>query len=312
MNNTKVSTPQLSVIVCTYNREKYILRNLESFINQTADYSEFEIVIINNNSPDNTDEICKAFIDDNPEIQITYIIEKQQGLSHARNRGIKESKSNILAFIDDDAFIKSDYCEKVLTFFSSNPDAYVVGGKIIPIYESGKEPIWMSPYLETLMAAQNLGEKTKRFPKNKFPIGANMIFNASAFNDVGLFNINLGRRGSNLEGGEEKEIMLKIRSLNKKIIYSPEIIVDHIIPPKREQMKYIKQMGIGIGVSEIIRIKKYGFSGITYKIFQEFFKWTATVILFIYYLLLGKTIKGLTLIKFRYWVLVGLLMNKKA
>lgn len=311
MTTENKTIPKLSIVVCTYNRRKYIGRNLDSFITQTASNADFEIIVVNNNSPDDTHEICQDFIQKNPAINIRYFIENNQGLTHARNRGIKESNSPLIAFIDDDAFIREDYCEQTIHFFNQNEEATVVGGKIIPVYESGSEPKWMTPYLLTLMAAQDLGDKIKPFANNKFPIGANMIFRASIFNEVGMFNPDLGRKGDSLEGGEEKDIIFKIRKIHKSILYCPEITVDHIISEAREEMNYIKKMGFGIGVSEITRVKQKGTIGIISKIIQEIFKWGASLILFIKYLILGVPVKGITLIKFRYWVLTGLITGKR-
>jgi len=311
MSNINDSTPQLSVIVCTYNREKYILRNLESFINQTADQSEFEVVIINNNSPDNTHEICQDFIKKHPEISTTYVIEKNQGHTYARNRGIVESKGHILAFIDDDAFVRPEYCENIITFYSNNPEVDVIGGKIIPVYESGKEPKWMSPYLLTLMAAQDYGDKEHEFSKHKFPIGANMVYRSRVFDKIGLFNTELGRRGDGLEGGDEKDVIHRFRQTKGLIYYVPNVVVDHIIGIHREDMKYIKAMGVGVGTSERTRLKESGINSVLKKIVMETFKSAATIMLFLFYSITLRPAKGWTLIKFRFWVISGLVFGKK-
>lgn len=306
-----INYPQLSIVVCTYNRERYILQNLESFLNQTADFFDFEVVIINNNSPDNTHDICTHFISLHPEINWTYKIETNQGHTYARNRGIKESKGEFIAFIDDDAFVRPAYCEHILQFFAHHPTVDAIGGKIIPVYESGAEPNWMTPYLLTLVAAQDYGEENKEFHPRKFPIGANMIFRKSVFEKIGLFNVDLGRRGLGLEGGDEKDVIFRLREVNGKIYYAANVVVDHIIGEHRESMDYIKGMGVGVGTSERIRIKKNGFLGTIKKVMEEGFKWGATGILFFYYLTLLKPIKGWTLLKFRYWVFTGLIFGKK-
>ena len=173
-NQVSGSAPKLSIVVCTYNRERYIQQNLESFLNQTSNFSEFEVVIINNNSPDNTDEICTEFISNHPEVNWVYKIETNQGHTYARNRGIAESAGEFIAFIDDDAFVRKEYCQNIIQFFTQNDSVDAIGGLIIPVYESGAEPKWMTPYLLTLVAAQDYGKETKEFHPRKFPIGANM------------------------------------------------------------------------------------------------------------------------------------------
>ncbi len=308
-HKNSANSAKLSIVVCTYNRARYILKNLESFLNQTADVSDFEVVIINNNSPDNTDEICTEFIASHPEINWTYKIETNQGHTYARNRGIAESKGAYIAFIDDDAFVRPEYCENIIQFYDQHPTVDVIGGKIIPVYESGAEPKWMTPYLLTLVAAQDYGDETKEFHPRKFPIGANMVYRKSVFDTIGIFNVDLGRRGDGLEGGDEKDVIYRIREINGKIYYVANVIVDHIIGENREQMDYIKGMGVGVGTSERTRIKEDGQLGVFKKILEEGFKWGATVVLYFYYLLTLKPIKGWTLVKFRYWVLTGLMKS---
>ena len=309
-NNLDSNTPLLSVVVCTYNREKYMIKNLNSFVNQTLPFANFEVVIVNNNSPDNTDEICTTFISKHPEINITYVIEKNQGHTFARNRGIKESKANLIAFIDDDAFVRPEYCENIVSFFKENPKVDVIGGKIIPVYESGQEPKWMTPYLLTLMAAQDYGNKVIEFNPRKFPIGANMIYRSSVFDKIGIFNTELGRRGDGLEGGDEKDVIHRLRQIGGVIYYVPDVVVDHIIGEYREKMDYIKAMGVGVGTSEITRIKEEGIKMGINKVFEELFKWGATFALFAFYLISLRPIKGWTLLKFRFWVLTGLVSGK--
>jgi len=104
----------VSVIVCTYNREHYIERNLDSLSKQSLSVENYEIIIINNNSTDNTESICKSFIDNHPELQIASFNEHNQGHSYARNKGIQESKGEYLAFIDDDAFVDFYYTKNII------------------------------------------------------------------------------------------------------------------------------------------------------------------------------------------------------
>ena len=198
----------ISIIVCTYNREKYLGECLQHLANQTALASTYEIVIINNNSPDRSELICKDFIENNRDLNITYHLEINQGHTHARNAGIEKSEGDLLAFIDDDAFVDENYVREISQAFASS-DASAIGGKIDPVYESGKVPDWMSPFLLPLVSALDMGNSVKIFSGTKHPIGANMVFRRNVFEQLGNFNIELGRRGSTgLEGGDEKEMFL--------------------------------------------------------------------------------------------------------
>ena len=126
----------LSIIICTYNREKFLKKCLTSIINQLnirKDSSLIEILIIDNNSQDQTKTLIKQ-IQESSSLQINYFIENQQGLSYARNRGINESIGAYLAFVDDDATVLPLWIESLMNGIK-DIKADVYGGPIFPNYE---------------------------------------------------------------------------------------------------------------------------------------------------------------------------------
>jgi len=296
----------ISVIVCTYNRQEYLPDCLKHLANQSADNREFEVLIIDNNSTDHTANIASDFIKSHPEMNVHYFCEMNQGHTFARNRGIKEAKGDILSFIDDDAFVDTDFIKEIQSYFKEHGEVSAVGGKILPVYE-GKHPKWMSKYLLTLVSALDMGNSPKKFKGSKFPIGANMAFRSEVFEKYGHFNTDLGRRGSGLEGGDEKEVFLRLKREKEEIHYVPKVKVDHIIPEKRLTKEYIKGLGIGVGSSEKRRVTKTGFVETVKKIISESIKVGATFILFIFYFIQGKFAQANMLVKFRFWVLQGYL-----
>ncbi len=299
-----MQTPILSIIVCTYNREKYIGECLTCLAKQNVDKSQYEVLIVNNLSTDNTQKIVDEIIQKYPEISFLSFIEEKQGHTFARNRGIREAKGSILSFIDDDAFVEKTFCSAIIEFFKNHENASAIGGKIIPLYEN-KRPAWMSKYLLPLVAALDLGNQIKAFKGHKFPIGANMAFRKSMFDKYGIFDVNLGRRGTGLEGGDEKELFLRLKRGGEKIWYVPQVSVQHIIPDSRIKKSYIKGLAIGVGTSERKRLSNVGAIGVLNKVFSEIFKSSATIILSILYSSKGQVPKAKMLILFRYWVLSG-------
>ena len=294
----------ISIIICTYNRQKFILKTLQCLREQDFPASDFEIIIINNNSSDNTKAICTDFMNQSPGLQINYVEEYNQGLSYARNRGIKEAKGTIITFIDDDAFAVPGFLKSIHGFFSQNSSVLALGGKVKPEFETGK-PSWMSPFLMPLVAALDMGQGIKEFTGKSFPVGANMSFRAEVFERFGLFNNDLGRKGNSLLGSEEKDFFNRLKKASVKIVYLPEAEVTHVIPPIRVTMEYIKRQAIGIGVSERLRVKGAGFFEELKKMAEELFKVGATVLISLYYSLTFQFPKAFMLIKFRFWVLKG-------
>ncbi len=297
---------KLSVIVCTFNRDKYILKTLRHLKIQKCKKELFEVLIIDNNSTDQTETLCRDFVTKNKLHNFYYYIELNQGHTFARNRGIRESNGQNLAFIDDDAYVTDTYCENIIDFFERNPEVSVIGGKITPLYEN-TEPKWMTKFLWPLVAALDMGNQIKPFKGAKYPIGANMAFRAELFKKYGNFNVDLGRRGYELEGGDEKEMIYRLRKEKCEIFYYPDMHVYHIIPDSRLSEEYIMGQAIGVGISEKKRLKNRPAIDWIYKILNESIKIAGTVILALRYLLTGKFEKGFMLIRFRFWVLKGYL-----
>lgn len=296
----------VSVIVCTYNREKYIGTCLEHLASQTANPKDYEVLIIDNKSTDNTANIAKKFIEENPSVQAQYLLEENQGHTYARNRGIKEANGKYLSFIDDDAFVEQNFIKGIMEYFSNHIHVQALGGKIIPEYETGR-PKWMSKFLLPLVSALDMGSSPKRFKGSKFPIGANMSFRKEVFEKYGLFDVELGRRGSELEGGDEKEVFIRLKRNNEEIHYVPTVVVKHIIPEKRIKIDYIKGLALGVGTSERKRLKKSSFSETAKKIWSESIKFAGTIVLFFAYTLQLRFQASFMLLRFRLWVLKGLL-----
>ncbi|GHT41408.1 hypothetical protein FACS189437_08270 [Bacteroidia bacterium] len=124
-----------SVVICTYNRAKYLSETLESLARQTYPVADFEIIIVDNNSPDNTAEVGQSFINQYPHLNIHYIKELQQGISHARNRGVNEAKGKFITFLDDDETVDADFLQNLATFFQDYPEAELCSEPVVPVFE---------------------------------------------------------------------------------------------------------------------------------------------------------------------------------
>ncbi len=304
------SSPWISVIICTYNRDPYLYRAMQSIAFQDAAAADFELLVINNNSTDNTTAICEAFGEKYPGLRYRHIVEYNQGLSHARNRGIREAKGEILVFLDDDAFAEKDYVSRLIRFYREHPSVMAAGGRTIPLFEEGT-PHWMSRFLLPLVAAIDLGAEDKPLPRRIFPIGANMSFRAAALAEVGAFDVNLGRKGKNLQGGEEKDIFNRLRALGYQPWYVPGATVHHIIPASRTTPGFIRRQAYGVGYSERIRVSRVGFFAVVKRYMLELFKWVASLLLFVAYTLKGAPARGFFLLRFRAWVSAGLFFKKE-
>lgn len=244
---------EISLVICTYNREKFLPEALESVRIQNADRQRFELIVIDNFCTDNTAEIVKKFIESNPQLIINYFFESNKGLSYARNRGIAEAKSPIISYIDDDVILPPNYVNEVLGFFNNKKDAVGVGGRVVPKYESGVEPIWMNKYLNGFVAKVDHGEEIKKFTKRmKYPAGCNMTYKKDILDRVKGFNNELKFRS------DDKYIFKKVSQISDEIYYLPKAWLFHYIDNARLEPINFKKLFMKTGNEEKRRILSEG------------------------------------------------------
>lgn len=296
----------ISFIICTYNREKYIYECLRRLANNTSQ-TDWEIVLVNNNSTDSTASECARFAADYPSADYHYFVEKQQGLSFARNRGIREAKGDWLVFLDDDAMVENNYISNLTQYIADLSDMAAFGGKILPFFEDGKEPAWLSSWTLIWLSALDMGKKVKLFKGKQYPIGANMGVKHNIADLIGFFDTNLGRKGKNFIGGEEKDFFSRIQDRHLPIYYLPDIAVHHCVPSSRTTDDYIRKLGRGVGLSQRIRYHNKGTIAYAAWLLIEAAKWLVAIALCGAYMLTLRPAKGTKLLLFRAEVTKGLL-----
>lgn len=302
-----MSTAEISVAICTYNREKYLPQLFASIVAQTLEPQRFEILLIDNNSPGNTRELFEKFIESHPTFTAHYFLETSQGLSHARNRSIQEAKAPLITFLDDDAFIAPNYLETLVQQFQEFPECGAIGGPIHLHYEEVK-PSWENPYLNSLLGYFDQGTQAFFFEKD-YPRGSNMAFRTSVFERTGRFNVELGRIGKRMYGGEEKDLFNRIYQASIPVRYVPKAMVYHCVPLERTTFDFIKKQALGTGVSERLRSKNEGTISYVKRLTSEGIKWLGSIVLWFLYAIRGHLAKGNMILFFRFWVTRGLLFK---
>lgn len=308
----KVEHLKLSIVIATWNRGERLVRTLRSITRQTLPASEWEAVVVNNNSTDDTASQFTAFAAAHPEFDLRMVSEPKQGLSHARNRGIAESRGEIVAIIDDDEEINPEFAAAYIDFFARHPEALMAGGKVVPTYEAAR-PRWMSRFTERPIAGTlDLGEHEKPFTKG-YPAGGNMAVRRTAFDTYGVFDTSLGRTGSALVGGEEKELAHRIASASKSdtpVWWVPGAVIYHIIPPSKLTLDYFRRLSRGVGASEMRRTLAVSKGAYNVAVVKEILKWVATLAIALWYLLTLHPAKARYLVIMRAGITKGLLGGK--
>lgn len=298
--------PQISVVVCTYNRDQFIKKCLDCLAHQTLSKAFYEMIIVDNRSTDDTATIVKSFIASHPELNIRYVFETNKGLSFARNRGIAEAQSNIISYIDDDAEATPGFLESILDFLKQHHDVVGVGGKVIPLYSESKEPKWMNKYLNGFVAKVDLGEEVLHYNKKiKYPAGCNMTYRKEILQKAGGFNNKLTFRS------DDKYIFFEVKKISGNIYYLPEAIVYHNIDAERLTFENFKKLFLKTGNEEKVRILSEGFKiELVKKFFELLIKLGAAVILYCKFLFQRKEIKGRYIFLAHWFTLVGFVKKK--
>lgn len=300
------TTVKISVVICTYNRQQYIVDALESLKNQTLNKNEFETIVVNNNSPDDTEVIVKNYINTHPGLNLIYLLETKQGASFARNTGAAIAKSGLLVFMDDDAIAEPDYLEKIIEFYETHPDVSGLGGRIIPIYIPAK-PEWMSHFVSSLVGNFDYSKNIEEFKPGKYPLESNMIIRKEDFNLVNGFNTELpGVKGTLRIGGEGKDFFLRLQNEGKRIFYDPDIIVHHVVEVNKLTSEYMYRVASGIGRGERVRTKAISKWSYIKKILEYLYKLGGSIVLGIMYAAKGNPKQSWPVVKFRIDALKGL------
>jgi len=298
---------EISVIICSYNRQDYIIEAIDSLFHQTVSKNRYEVLVVDNNSKDQTAVLVKQYIDEHPEMNASYHSEKQQGASFARNTGAMLAKGSLLVFMDDDAVAAPDYLERILSFYQSHPDVSGLGGRIIPKYIPS-EPVWMSHFVSSLVGNFHYSDQVEPFKPGKYPLESNMIVKKTDFDAVGGFNTALpGVVGTLRIGGEGKEFFLKLQKAGKVIYYDPSVKVQHVVEVQKLTPEYMYRVASGIGRGERVRTRTLGGTAYFFKIVEYLYKLAGSVVLGLLYALRGTPRKSWPVIRFRIDALKGLL-----
>jgi glucosyl-dolichyl phosphate glucuronosyltransferase len=212
---------ELTVIICTFNRGQLLLETIPTIFQQNVSNDRYQVLIVNNNSTDNTSEILNGFT--NQYDNLSVINESKQGLGYAKNAGMSATETEWIVYLDDDAKIPNDFVEKSINNIA-NSNFNCFGGVYLPWYKYGK-PIW---FLDKY--ASNSG-KMSEFDtlKEDFISGGIMAINKAVLRKIGGFPTNLGMSGKRIAYGEETLLQIRLRNLGMEIGYDPNWIIYHLV-----------------------------------------------------------------------------------
>ena len=236
------------VSVYSINRANEVVNCIESLKKQTLLPKEIVVVL-------DPDETLVSYYKKRLDLSVKLVVSDAFGLSAARNKGIKSSDSELIAFIDDDAVADSNWLFKIVEAFN-DPSVLGVSGEIKPFWID-EIPVWLPRDLNWIIGCSYNELPVKKGPVRN-PFGCNMSFRRNVFNTVGYFNTHVGRIGNNLLGHEDTELAVRARRKfpQMNIIYDPEAFVYHIIPKHRATISYLVRRSFHEGYSKFYFVKQ--------------------------------------------------------
>jgi len=213
--------PRLDIAICTHNRPDTLARCLRSLQSLGMPSELLRVLVIDNAPPD---ERTAQTVSDFPGT--TYILEPKPGLDFARNRAIRESTAELLAFLDDDVVVDPCWLEGLREAWAANRDAGAFTGPILPLeLETAAQVVFerMGGFGKSFdrMRFSNVLPESPTYPigAGLFGAGANMVFRRAALEQLGGFDDALDT-GAPLPGGGDLDIFYRI-------VHEPKLLVYH-------------------------------------------------------------------------------------
>lgn len=205
--------------------------------------SQFEVLIVDNNSTDDTYNVVVNLQKNNPSIK--YVFCATQGLSYARNDAVKNCQSPWLSFLDDDAYPAKDWLKNNISLIESNKyEAF--GGVYLPWYYVGKKDWFFTSYESNATFMPKEQEKRLKVNEPYFS-GGNCTFKVDLLRDIGGFSAQLGMNGNAMGYGEEVAAQRAIAADGGRLGFSRNMIIYHYVPLRKQTISWAWKKAYKIG-----------------------------------------------------------------
>ena len=237
-----MTRPDATIIICTYNRCRSLSHTLASFDRLDTRGIDVEVVLVDNNSCDDTRAVFDSWHRKSP-LPARYLFEQRQGLSFARNAGVEKARGDIVAFTDDDVTVDGAWIKQLVTGIRAS-GAAAGGGKILPAWP-GPVPSWLTEDLHGYLALLDLGDEPRIMDEPRL-YGANFAVQRDWMKRH-RFSTSLGRVGTSLRVGEDTALLADIAEQGGALFYCPHAVVRHRIEEWRLTKSYFRRWHTELG-----------------------------------------------------------------
>lgn len=226
------AAPDISIVVPTFNRGRQLESLLASLVDQDAGDVRYEIVVVDNNSTDDTCEVVTSMAARAPAGLVRYVFEPRRGVSYARNTGVAHTTAAIVAFLDDDGVAGPDWVRSMKRAFDEHPEADCIGGRIVPRWVHPR-PSWLTAPHWGPIAVQDRTAPAYLNARQASAclLSANLGVRREAFDAVGGFSPDYPRN-------QDREFELRLWRAGRQGLYLPDMDVTVDVPPERLTRRY--------------------------------------------------------------------------
>ncbi|HLP51909.1 MAG TPA: glycosyltransferase [Chitinophagales bacterium] len=239
----------VSVIICCYNSAKRLPETLQHLLQQKDADVDWEIVIVDNASTDNTAVVANEILaKELPADKYKVVTEKQPGLIFARKKGFSVAQYDKLLYCDDDNWLDENYIKNAVEILNTHSDIMVLGGKGEPVFEKTK-PVWFDKY-QGSFAVGPQGQQSSGIEQVNSVYGAGTIIRRKLFNQLDLVQFEsllTGRKENQLISGEDIELSRVAGYFGHKVAWAPVLTFKHLMTEGRMNWNYLKKLNFGFG-----------------------------------------------------------------
>jgi glycosyltransferase involved in cell wall biosynthesis len=239
--------PLVSIIIPTYRRAKALPRVIGSALDQTFSPQDYEVLVVDNNSPDDTADVIERIARQHPG-RVRRIFETRQGVSYARQAGIDQAQGDIIAFFDDDVRVAPTWVETIVDALRSHPEVQCVGGKVLPVWPT-PPPAWLTPDHWAPLALQDFGDQpmlmSSANPRGL--ISANLACRKEVLQRVGGFSPELQRVKDGIGSLEDDDWNRRFWKTGGVGLYWPSLVAWTEVPADRLTRAYHRRWHLGHG-----------------------------------------------------------------
>jgi glycosyltransferase involved in cell wall biosynthesis len=227
--------PFVSIIIPTYNRSAMLRQTVDTFLAQTYPADRWELLLVDNNSTDDTASVIARLAEADPRIRA--LSEKRRGAHFARNSGAVAAKGSVLYFTDDDMLADPELIERIVEPFATDPSVASITGKVLPRWDT-EPPVWVLEHCRNaLLSLNDLGEATIISNDDPGVFSCHQSVRRDVFIEAGGFNPDTN--AGEFTGDNETGLNIKIRKLGHRFAYVGGAVTHHMIPAQRMTQAYL-------------------------------------------------------------------------